>query len=211
MPTFNDCLTESKALGERNDCTVKAIAIAGDLSYHQTHEMLSRKGRRRGHGCVTVQWEAAMRDLGLEWTETSRPRKPNGQGYTMKTIARAFPRGRHIVRVRGHVAALVDGKVEDWTEGRQHRVVRVLTLNPGETPIVQPKPVRARSRSKNLNPQPVINYKRAVVNAAGGDLIYAERKWTLVSNDGEVLMQMTSREFSLIEASTLAQLVTKRS
>lgn len=210
MPTFNDCLTESKQIGERNDCTVKAIAIAGGFPYLQVHEVLALNGRYRGHGCPRSVWEASMTQLGLTWTET-RPRQPSGSRYTMKTIARAFPRGRHIVQVNGHVAALVDGKVEDWTDGRQYRVHRVLSINGAEpvpAPVVQP---RTRSRSKNLNPQPVINYKRAVVEAAGGKLIYAERKWTLVSKDGEVLLQMTSREFSLTEASTLAQIVIERS
>src|SRR5210317_1921033 len=98
MPTFKDCLTESKLLGERNDCTVKAISIAGNLPYRQVHGMIARKGRIKGRGCSQYVWEQGMTDLGLKWTVT-RPRTPSGARYTMKTIAEVFPRGRHIIQV----------------------------------------------------------------------------------------------------------------
>jgi len=184
MPTFSQCLSESNQLGERNYCTVKAISIAGNHLYMKVHSACANYGRKRRHGCVPRIWERAMESLGLTWTE-SRPTKPNGGSYTMKTIGRVFPKGRHIVQVRGHVAALVDGQAEDWTEGRQHRVVRVLSLTPHSE--VKPK-------SKNLNPQPVIDAKRAAVEKAGGLLVYRARRWYIIG--GSVDVVLTSQQFS---------------
>lgn len=208
MITFADCLSASSQIGERNDCTVKAIAIAGQFEYQKVHSALAARGRRKGNGTVPLVWERAMRDLGLTWTETT-PRKPDGGQYTMKTIGRVFPKGRHIVQVNGHVAALVDGEVEDWTKGRQHRVTRVLTVTPGAahpyTPVVHP----VRAKLKNLNPQPVINYKKSVVEHAGGSLTFLYRRWILMDCYGTVIRRMTSTEFSQVEASTLAEALIK--
>jgi hypothetical protein len=36
--------------------------------------------------------------------------------------------GRHLVYVKDHVLALVDGLVMDWTRGRMHRVEHIWTI-----------------------------------------------------------------------------------
>ena len=49
-------------------------------------------------------------------------------GYTM-TVNRledyVDPRKRYVASTRGHVLAIVDGKVQDWTGGRRHRVLNL--------------------------------------------------------------------------------------
>jgi hypothetical protein len=56
--------------------------------------------------------------------------------------------GRYICMVRGHVAALVNGEVIDWTAGRRHQIKEVYELVPGANAKAEPKtrePMKAMS------------------------------------------------------------------
>lgn len=46
----------------------------------------------------------------------------------MKTAHRACQRGACLVMVNRHTAAMIDGQVIDWTNGRQHRVQSVYLI-----------------------------------------------------------------------------------
>jgi hypothetical protein len=66
-------------------------------------------------------------DLGLTVILTDI-RQPSGRRYTVRTIARAKPMGRHIVWIKDHVIPLVGGLVMDWTKDRLYRVSHVWTI-----------------------------------------------------------------------------------
>lgn len=113
--------SESDRLGERNDCTVKAIAIAGRVPYKVAHKALARNGRRKRCGARNDVFFNAITDIGCYYS-VIRPRQPNGSRYTAKTIGKAYPRGYFIVQYYDHVAAMVNGEIADWTDERKHRV-----------------------------------------------------------------------------------------
>jgi len=126
MITFNDCAVISSRLGENNDCTVKAVAIACQVPYEEAHEYLRSIGRKWGRG---HRWQInghgyaeRLDKLGIEGEEIEVKSK------TVKTLARELTKGNYMVKVKGHVLAIVDGKVEDWTAGRQHRVLKVMKI-----------------------------------------------------------------------------------
>ncbi len=118
----------SAVLGEWNDCTVMATALACDMEYLDAHDICSELGRRKG-GRLNTVWKLIprLKDLGYRVRAFDREEliQGNGSMYTMVSIVRKLGVGRYIVQVRGHVAAVVDGEVLDWTAGRRHRVLRI--------------------------------------------------------------------------------------
>jgi hypothetical protein len=124
---FEAMCAVGKQLGERRDCTVKAIALAAGLEYVEALEALASAGRKskRGASCIVIK--RALDTLGIRVYEHA-PRKGGGGQYTVKTIPRVLPAGKHIVIVKGHALAVVDGEVLDWSEDRKHRVHTVYTL-----------------------------------------------------------------------------------
>ncbi len=120
--------TASRAHGERNDCTVMALTAATGRSYDDCHAALAKAGRRRRRGCnFPIIGKAAAKSLGFLMEEL-----PNYE-YSAKTMItaerdRALKAGKYVLRVRGHVAAMVDGKIVDWTQGRRHRINNIYTF-----------------------------------------------------------------------------------
>ena len=138
------------SINETNDCGVKAVAIATNTPYKDVHAIMASLGRKRRKGTPWGVLSGALEQLGYRGLSfekapmqkrTKTVRFGTGAGsvsflqekesyYTMKTIHKALPkRGRYILHCSGHVAAFVNGKVEDWTEGRRHRVLRVMKIS----------------------------------------------------------------------------------
>lgn len=146
MITFDLVQRESDTIGERNDCTVKAVAIACQIPYKEAHQYLRNLGRKRGCGWYESDHWRGMRHIsgyvdnlhkiGVEHEQIEVRSK------TVSQIVNELKSGHYMVKVRGHILALVDGKVEDWTAGRRHRVQKVYkiknprTLQKVEEPVV---------------------------------------------------------------------------
>ena len=60
--------------------------------------------------------------------------------------------GTFIAYTRGHVLCIKDGVVEDWTNGRQHRIVQVLrVIRTGDITVpVAPAPAPRQPRATNV-------------------------------------------------------------
>ncbi len=110
---------------ETNDCTVRALTASTGLSYDDCHAQLKRQGRKNRKG---VHWfiegPKAAKALGFTM------RKLDRSEYRAKTMITAerdpmLYHGNYCVLVRGHVAALVNGKVIDWSQGRRHVIKAV--------------------------------------------------------------------------------------
>lgn len=114
----------SQQKGERNDCAVKALAIATGTEYNTVHALLAAKGRRKG-GRTRHTWiYETLEELGFEKLDITR----HLQGRTVRTVQRELVEGTFLALVSGHILAIKDGKVEDWTEGRQHRIRNVYAV-----------------------------------------------------------------------------------
>lgn len=129
MNTFSKVMKESSALNEHNDCSVKAIAIACDVPYKVAHKALANLGRRERRGVFNHTIYSAINQLGFSMecvkvkakTTATLPNDP------------AVQEGFYVVFVSGHVAALVNGNIEDWTKGRRNRVKIVFKITPNKT------------------------------------------------------------------------------
>lgn len=123
---YNEVFSRSKELNERNDCVVKAMAISCDISYDQAHEAHQKVGRKHRRGFVTDNIEDVYENIGANLELIGEPPKqPSGYSYTPKTIHKLCQQGRFICFCRGHIFAVVDGEVLDWTANTKHRITKV--------------------------------------------------------------------------------------
>ncbi len=63
-----------------------------------------------------------IREMGFKLEFVSNLRQKSGSRYTPKTIGDRLKRGYYLCHCKGHIFAVVNGVVEDWTQGRQHRI-----------------------------------------------------------------------------------------
>ena len=107
---------------EHMDCTVHATAIAAQIPYFEAHELLARFGRRPRHGVkyrAFIAWATSPTGCSI----TGNPRGVIGayrvqrvnldKSVTLGQFLKDFPNGRFVVRKRGHVFAVIDGKQFD--------------------------------------------------------------------------------------------------
>ena len=140
---FDKLSEDPLAKKDRNNCTVMATSLLCDIPYNTAYNACRDVGRRKhNHGMTYGEVNKVIKSLGFKleevstrsrapwngnkWTVDFEPRQPNGHGYTCKSIHKLLPnKGKYLLCFRGHVCAYVDGKVEDWTNGRKHRVTKV--------------------------------------------------------------------------------------
>lgn len=112
-------------VGKTGDCVARSIAIVMDLPYHKVYSDLSwinatmpkTKGRKTAgvhsaaHGIYTesVLFKRYMMRLGFIWI----PTMTIGSGCLVHLRAVELPKGRIIVRVTRHLAAVIDGVLHD--------------------------------------------------------------------------------------------------
>ncbi len=114
--------------GETNDCTVRALTASTGLDYDVCHAQLKKQGRKNRKGCHWfIEGPKAAKALGFTMRQLTRTE------YRAKTMISAerdtsLRSGRYCVLVRGHVAAMVEGKIVDWSQGRRHRIKAVYAV-----------------------------------------------------------------------------------
>lgn len=120
----------SAQINERNDCTVIALCVVAKMPYAKAHAHLASHGRKARHGCHIHQWMAAYEAAGVELHEIAL------EAATMRSAEaelRAKYAGRKVLlRVRGHVSAWDGAKIQDWAEGRLHRIEKAFLINQAE-------------------------------------------------------------------------------
>ena len=111
---------------EHNDCAVKAVAIACDVPYPVAHKTLKQLGRRGRCGTRNMAIKEAFKALGFKMEIIRHTAK------TVKTLARdsAVQRGYFVALVPRHILAIIDGKVEDHSEGSARRIDFVAKILP---------------------------------------------------------------------------------
>lgn len=144
---------DSRALNENKDCTVKALALVCNISYKDAHATMKRLGRKDGRG---IPMRRVLKEALAAHGFKSRlvpsydmiKQYPgchkNLQSVTTHHPAR-FPKvwkdGRnYLFFVARHVAAVIDGRTHDWTEGRAKRCEDIYEI----TKVELPKPMNDR-------------------------------------------------------------------
>jgi len=122
------------AAKEKNDCFVRALAIAGEVDYTIAHkvakETFARKDKKgtlekvinskfeeaESKGILLGDKKAKVEVLGSKSTKNRY--KFNGdfvwRKKTLKSFVQSHPKGNYIVTVAKHAVAVIDGELADW-------------------------------------------------------------------------------------------------
>jgi len=112
-----------KYYNDTNNCAVVAVAIVCRVAYGKAFNTLKRLGRVTGRGTPITLTVPALNQLGFQ-SEHIEFNK-----CTVSTITRQLDKNSmYLVRVRGHILAVRNGDVIDWSKGRRHRVLQVLKV-----------------------------------------------------------------------------------
>ena len=98
-----------------DDCTLRAISLLTNRSWHDIYEELSSLANR----------ESLMMDSEVFIEDYLDKRYPRECHYskTIGEFAREYPRGKYAVTTKGHITAIIDGNIYD-TFDPSERVMR---------------------------------------------------------------------------------------
>jgi hypothetical protein len=109
----------SKRPRQKNDCTVRALAIARGLPYDVAYDLLADAGRKCTKGFALPAWlNKQPWAKKIPFAAVKGERRMNPATFTQR-----FPRGRYICKVAKHVFAVVDGVVLDTFENAPDRCI----------------------------------------------------------------------------------------
>jgi len=124
---YQSVMKISNEMNETNDCAVRACTIASGVDYKEVHELFRLQGRANRKGSNQEWTTQVMEQLGFKLEDVTRA-VFRQCGKTVKTVSRNLAGGPYLIRVRRHILCLTNGVVQDWTDGRQHRVIEVLRV-----------------------------------------------------------------------------------
>lgn len=118
---------ESDAMGENNDCTVRALSQATKIPYAEAHERLRKWGRKKGKGIHFANFIGNYRRInGVRITPSDM-----FNGLTLNQLHQepTFLKGDWIVRVRRHVYFVSKGVIYDTHQyGGRKKVTKVFKV-----------------------------------------------------------------------------------
>lgn len=128
MSNYKDSANVMKLNGNRNYCAPLALSLVTGHDIEEVNAYVLRSGLRRSKvsGMTTPNMMTYLNNHLINHEEIEFNGDPKG---TISTIGRRYPRGVFLVFVRGHVAAMIDGEVLDWTAGRRHRVIKLVRID----------------------------------------------------------------------------------
>jgi hypothetical protein len=107
--------------GSTGDCVTRSIAIATERPYQEVYDALNELGqierigkrkRKRSNsrtGVYQKSYQRYLESLGWHWT----PTMAIGTGCTVHLRTEELPKGRILVKVSGHLTAVIDGILYD--------------------------------------------------------------------------------------------------
>jgi len=115
---------------EKNDCAVRAASNASGLPYEFVHEVMEEFGRKMFSGSTLKTITNAYKELGFVMAGVCGTtaaaiyagyceQEVNGKtairykGITLQNFLLANPKGSFVCIIRGHVLAVVDGRLID--------------------------------------------------------------------------------------------------
>lgn len=112
--------SKSKRSKQKNDCVIRAFAIAYNQDYDFTYDVMADAGRRCGRGTAKSIWKNWIEDRG---TKISFPAVKGQKRMTPVEFCQKFPKGRFVLSMAKHLCAVIDGVVHDDCEPREDACV----------------------------------------------------------------------------------------
>lgn len=109
----------SKRPKQKNDCTVRAVALARGIPYDSAYELMAGEGRKCSAGFDVVKWLDKQ-----DWAnKISFPAVTGQKRMNPVSFTDAYPNGIYICRVAKHVFTVIDGVVQDTFVSRPDRCI----------------------------------------------------------------------------------------
>lgn len=142
---FNQLVAASNAMGEKNDCSVKAVALACGAEYEVAHRTMAVNGRRNGRGAYTNEILKAVADLGYKaeraHIQDFIDQYPKGHRDVLRNVTTHHPArfnnvwadgNTYLMFTKRHVLTIINGTNHDWTNGRAMRAISVYKITKKE-------------------------------------------------------------------------------
>jgi len=112
---------------DTNFCTVIAVATVCNMSFGKARIKMEKAGRKHKNGAYTHQYHEVIKRRGFKLEAID-----GFVGHHVNTMGRKLGKGTFLVQVAGHVLAVVDGVVNDWSAERKLRVKTVYKVTKEE-------------------------------------------------------------------------------
>ena len=142
--SYSFLAAESAKLGEQNDCTVIALALACDAPYAEAHAVLAELGRKPGRGIYFngPTMHAAVARFGFKAERVNlcdliatypgaHARLKSVTTHHPDRFAAVWPEGTFLMFTAGHVLCIKNGLNHDHTRGRAKRAVSLFKIVKG--------------------------------------------------------------------------------
>lgn len=102
---------------EKNDCVVRATALAFGIPYNEAHQIMEQEGRICGKGTPDEMYAKVWEDLaathGKKMVKHSFPAKKGKKRMNVLDFCCSHPEGTFLTRQAGHIATVIDGHLHD--------------------------------------------------------------------------------------------------
>lgn len=98
----------SLGIKEKNDCTIRALAVSACIPYELAHKIGKEAGRQNGRGFFPdVLLKRAKNHYGIKY------KKKRYKSVTIQRFVRENPVGRYYVATNNHAFAIINGAIYD--------------------------------------------------------------------------------------------------
>lgn len=92
-----------------SDCTVRAFALAHNISWYKSYDILSAYAREQ---CIVIDDTSFIDDF-LSDNYDYICYKCKGKRITVQEISELYPHGTYLITMSGHITCMIDGDVYD--------------------------------------------------------------------------------------------------
>lgn len=119
---YSDVKAIAAGMGEHNDCAVRAVSLVTGVHYVDVHGIMQGLGRKHRGGTKSSVTYGALGRLGFGYERVKYVSARTIRGLSSELD---HLHGKYLVWTSGHILAVVNGVIHDWTDGRLHRIKRI--------------------------------------------------------------------------------------
>ena len=122
--TYDSVKGVSDQMCESNDCAVIAVSLVARRPYDEVRQLFSDAGRRHRGRTKDEYTFKVLKTIGLHLMELpSVPQTVKQCEYDLRFT------NSYLIWTSGHILAMINGVVQDWTNGRRHRPIKVCAVS----------------------------------------------------------------------------------
>ena len=129
---YEELKAYAEAIGDKNYCSVIAVAVILNLDYKKAYRLCAKYGRQHRKGMYTCDILTLVRENGANAQKVDKDKvlaTVDRRNYRVKTLtinnfkmSNYYSKGRYLVFVNGHVAAVRNGITHDWSKNKAKKI-----------------------------------------------------------------------------------------